>query len=186
VLAFALVAVPRVLPDGALRTPPAAVHLIFSLLTLVFSFAAAHPNADVAAYLKLVLFPAFLSILKGGGVFGSVFAFEFIAPLLSHLEWRAGDLRASTLALIRAYLRTFEDSVREWRKLSVAAQHATLLKMLFDLTVIDAATHNLARPQPIQELTITDEAVEGARRPPPVLLLREAPRGTFMCVPRDR
>lgn len=161
-LAMAFFPIARRLCDGALPQPAGAVHLIFSLLSLVFSYNLSTVNKVLCHRMKSQLFPAFLKILKDGGVFGTIFAFEFVAPLLSHLEWRSGDLTSSTLSLIREYLKRFEDSVTEW-KLSVAAQHATLLNMLFDLTVIDATTRNIIKPPGVQDITISDGSVESAK-----------------------
>jgi hypothetical protein len=162
-IALAFIPIRRTLPDDSLKTPAGAVHLIFSLMTLIFSFNATFVNARMCDYLKRQLLPAFLQILKDNGALGTIFAFEFIAPLLSHLEWKSGDLTVATLALIKDYLKRFEDSVSHWQKLSVTAQHAALLKMLFDLTIIDATTRNLAQLPQKPELTITDESIENAK-----------------------
>lgn len=162
-LTVAFIPIKRRLCDSSLVTPEGAVHLTFSLLSLIFSFSTACQSDKVCLYMKTNLLPAFLGILKDGGVFGSVFAFEFIAPLLSHLEWRSGDLTSSTLALIKEYLKKYEDSVTEWTKLGVAAQHATLLKMLFDLTVIDATTRNITKPPPIESFEISENSIESSK-----------------------
>ena len=142
-VALALLPIHHRLCDSTLKTSKGAAHLTFSLLSLIFSFNLVFQNEEICAYMKNNLFLSFLTILKDGGVLGSVFAFEFIAPLLSHLEWNSNDLTESTLNLIHEYLKKFEDSVTDWKKLSVAAQHATLLKMLFDLTNIDASTMSI-------------------------------------------
>lgn len=146
-LSLSFLPIHRRLCDMSLNQSKGSIHLTFSLLSLIFSYNLSFMNDDICIYMKKTLLPSFLSILKDGGVLGSVFAFELIAPLLSHLEWNSGDLTESTLKLVHEYLKKFEDSVIEWKKLSVAAQHATLLKMLFDLTEIDASTRNLMKFQ---------------------------------------
>ena len=103
-----------------------------------------------------------LKIRQGWWDFVTIFAFEFVGPLLSNLECRSGTCTSLTLSLIREYVKPFEDSVTEW-KLNVTGQDATLLNMLFDLLVRDATTWNIVKPPCVRDITISDGSVESAR-----------------------
>lgn len=142
-LSLALLPIRRRLIDSTLNKSEGSIHLVFSLLSLIFSYNLSISNENVTKYLKLYLLPSFLSILKNGGVLGSVFSFEIIAPLLSRLEWDSCDLQTKTKELIHDSLKKFDESISEWKKLNVAAQQGALVKMLFDLTEIDATTRHL-------------------------------------------
>jgi len=168
-LKIAFIPFPKRQCDRYIDSPLGGVHLVLSLLSLIFT----QPiiESSVENYLKSKFFSEYLTILIKGGFIGKTFAFEFIAPILSYLKWKSGDISSKLSILFDSYVSIHSSNITEWKKLCVASQRAVALSILFNQVKLSSTMSDIPPYKHLHDLCIDNDSLETAKNNQKVSIL---------------
>ena len=136
-LALAFIPIESSCGDCEMSTPRGAVHLIISLLSFLFSSNLSTTNQTMFQQTSNLIFASLVKILKSDGVFSKIFGFEFIAPLLTRLDWSSSDFTKPTVALLRQFFET-HNVAKTCSELNSFDEKVVILNTLFDFIVANS------------------------------------------------
>ncbi|OHT16012.1 hypothetical protein TRFO_13492 [Tritrichomonas foetus] len=138
------------LQEYIFMSPLGGIHILSTLLSVVLS--SQFMFHDVVKMLKQEMIPSIASLMNYNNFFIDLFAFDFIAPILTTFQYEAEDITPRIEAAFQSFTSNFQTCINEWTKLAMNSQQAIVMAVFTRLLTLDAAAARITPESPPDEI----------------------------------
>ena len=138
------------LQEYIFKSPLGGIHILSTLLSVVLSSQSLFQ--DVTKMLKQEMIPGIAELMNKNDFFLDLFAFDFIAPILTTFRWEADDITPRIESAFHSFTSNFQTTISEWTKLAMNSQQAIIMAVFTRLLTLDAAAVRITADSPPEEI----------------------------------